>query len=93
MSGRGGRSSYHGGQGKDNRSGQGIDRGHNYSGTSSTTKRGLCNSLSTSVFDYEQKLAADQTRSSLKKLVKYDGKNYRQDISNELQNKLTVKLC
>ena len=92
MSGRGGRSSYRGGQGNGNRRGRGRGRGHNYSGTSSTTKIGLCNTLGISVFDYIQKSAADQTRSSWEKLVPCVGTNYGQDISNELKNKLTVNL-
>ena len=44
------------------------------------------------MFDYVQKSAADQTRSSWEKLVQYVGTNYGQDISNVLQNKLTVNL-
>ena len=92
MIGRGGRSSYRSGQGNGNRGGRGRGQGHNYSGTSSTTKRGLCNALGTSVFDYGQKSAADQTRSSWEKCVQYVCMNYGQDISNELQNKLSVNL-
>ena len=52
----------------------------------------MCNALGTSVFGYSQKSAVDQTRSSWDKLVQYVGTNYGQDISNELQNKLTVNL-
>ena len=92
MSGRGRRSSYCGGRGNDNRGGRGRGRGKNYSGTIRTTKRGLCNSIGTSVFDYIQKSAAEQTRSSWEKLLQYVGENYGQDISNYLQNKLTVNL-
>ena len=44
------------------------------------------------MFGYSQKSAVDQTRSSWDKLVQYVGTNYGQDISNELQNKLTVNL-
>ena len=44
------------------------------------------------MFDYSQKSAADQTRSSWDKLVQYLGTHYGQYISNELQNKLTVNL-
>jgi hypothetical protein len=45
------------------------------------------------MFDYGQKFAADQMRtSSWEKLVQYVGTNYGQDISNELQNKTTVTL-
>ena len=92
MSGRGGRNSYRGGWWNGNCGERGRGQGHNYSGTSSTTKRGLCNALGTSVFDYGQKSAADQTRSSWEKRVQYVGTNYGQEISNELQNKLTVNL-
>ena len=59
MSERGGRGSYRGGQGNGNCSGQGRGQGHNYSGTSRISKRGLCNALCTSVFNYGQKSAAD----------------------------------
>ena len=92
MSGRGGRSSYRGGRGNGNHDGEGRGQGRNYSGTISTNKRVLWNTLGTSVFDYGQKSAADQTRSSWEKLVQYVGTNYGQDISNELQNKLTANL-
>ena len=92
MSGRVGRSSYRGGRGNGNHGGRGRGRVHNYSGTSSTIKRGLCNAIGTSVFEYGHKSAADQTRSSWEKLVQYVGTNYGQDISNELENKLTVNL-
>jgi hypothetical protein len=45
------------------------------------------------VFDYGHKAATDQMRTLWKKLVQYVGTNYRQDISNELQNKVTVTLA
>ena len=92
MSGRGGRSPYRGGSGNGNHGEQDRGRGHNYSGASSVVKKGFCNALFTSMFDYGQNLAADQTRSSLEKLVQYAGTNYGQDIINELQNKITVNL-
>jgi hypothetical protein len=44
------------------------------------------------VFYYGQKSAADQMRISWEKLAHYVGTNYGQDISNELQNKITVIL-
>jgi hypothetical protein len=44
------------------------------------------------VFDYGQKSAADQMRTSWEKLAHYVGTNYGQDISNDLQNKITVIL-
>jgi hypothetical protein len=57
-----------------------------------TTKKGLCGSLGTNVFDYGQKSAADLMRTSWEKLVQYVGTNYGQDISNELHNKNTVDI-
>jgi len=45
------------------------------------------------MFNYGHKAAADQLRTSWEKLVDYVGTNYGQDISNELQNKLTVTLA
>jgi hypothetical protein len=53
-------------------------------------KRGLCTNLGTSVLYYGQKSAADQMHTSWEKLVQYVGTNYGQDISNELQNKITL---
>jgi hypothetical protein len=44
------------------------------------------------VFDYSQKSAADQMRTSWEKLAPYVGTNYGQDISNELQNKITAMI-
>ena len=44
------------------------------------------------MFKYGQKSAADQTRTSWEKLVQYVGTNYGQDISNKLQNKITLNL-
>jgi hypothetical protein len=44
------------------------------------------------VFDYGQKSAADQMRTSWEKFLQYVGTNYGQDINNELQNKITVIL-
>jgi hypothetical protein len=44
------------------------------------------------VFDYGQKSAADQMRTSWEKLAQYVGTNYGQDISNQLQNKITIIL-
>ena len=80
MSEGGGRIPYRGGRGNENRGRQGRFQLHNYSGTISTAEKGLCNNLGTSVFDYGQKLAAEQTRSLWEKLVQYVGKNYGQYI-------------
>jgi hypothetical protein len=55
-------------------------------------RKGLCANLGTNVFDYGQKSAADQMCISWEKREQYVGTNYGQDISNELQNKITVIL-
>jgi hypothetical protein len=54
--------------------------------------KGLCANLGTNVFDYGQKSSSDQMRTSWEKLAQYVGTNYGQDISNELQNKITIIL-
>jgi hypothetical protein len=46
----------------------------------------------TNVSDYGQKSAADLMRTSWEKMLQYVGTNYGQDISNELQNKITVDI-
>ena len=53
--------------GKSGRGGRG--RGHNYTGMTSTTKKGLCTTLGSDVFDYRQKFSADQMRISWEKLA------------------------
>ncbi len=55
-------------------------------------KSGLFVALGNNVFDYGHRAAAEQMRTSWEKLVQFVGKNYRQDISNELQNKILVIL-
>jgi hypothetical protein len=95
MSGRGGgRNNGRGGRGHGGRGGRGRGRGRgqNYTGSANTTRKGLCASLSTNVFDYGQKSAADLMRTSWEKLVQYVGTNYGQDISNELKNKISVDI-
>jgi hypothetical protein len=52
----------------------------------------MCTNLGTNVFDYGQKSAADQMRTSWEKLMQYVGTNYEQDINNQLKNKITVVL-
>jgi hypothetical protein len=91
MSGRGGgRNNGRGGRGHDGRGGRGPFQ--NYTGSANTTKRRLCANLGTNFFDYGQKSAADLMRTSWEKLVHYVGTNYGQDISNELQNKISVEI-
>jgi hypothetical protein len=91
--GRGGRG--HGGRvgrGWCGRGGRGRGRGQNYSGSAKTENKGLCDNLGTNVFDYGKKSAADLMRTSWEKLVQYVGTNYGQDISNELQNNISVDI-
>ncbi len=97
MSGRGGR------QGRGNRGGRdgnsrggcargGRGRGNSYSGSSGALikHKGLCAALGNYVFDYGQKGAADQMRTTWEKIVHHVGTIYGHDISNELQNKKRV---
>ena len=91
MSGRGGRGGGCGGRGYHGH-GRGKGRGNNYTGSTNTTKKGLCATLGSNVFDYGQKNSADQMRTSWEKLIQYMGTNYGQDISNKLQNKMVVVL-
>jgi hypothetical protein len=91
MSGRGGgMNNGRGGSGHGGRGGRG--RVQNYDGSANTTKKGLCDNLGTNVFDYGQKSAADLMHTSWEKLVQYVGTNYGQDISNELQNNISVDI-
>jgi hypothetical protein len=66
MSGRGGRNNGRSGhdRGGANRGGRGRGRGQNYTGSAITAKIGMCTNLGTNVFDYGQKSAADQMRTS-----------------------------
>jgi hypothetical protein len=88
----GGRNNGRGGRGRGGRGGCSRGRGQNYTGSANAARKGLCANLGTNVFDYGQKSAADQMRTSWEKLAQYVGTNYGQDISNELQNKITVIL-
>jgi hypothetical protein len=91
MSARGGRNNGRGGRGSNGR-GRGRWRGQNYTGTTTATKKGMCDALEANVFDYGQKAAADQMRTTWEKITDYVGTTYAQDICNELQNKTTVIL-
>jgi hypothetical protein len=90
---RGGRSSGCGGCGNNDRSGRSHGRGQNDTGTSKASKNGLCTTLGNNVFDYGHKAAADQMQTLWEKLIQYFWMSYGQDISNELQNKVTVILA
>ncbi len=82
-SGRAGKGSRRGGRGSGGcRGGRGC--GQNYAGTTTTTRKGLCDALGANVFDYGQKAAADQMRTSWEKITEYVGTTYGQDISNKL---------
>jgi hypothetical protein len=81
------------GGGRNNgRGGRGCGRGQNYTGLTNTTKKDMCANIGTNVFDYGQNSAADLMRTSWEKLVQYVGTNYGQDISNELQNNISVDI-
>ena len=96
MSGRGGRLGRGRGSGRGSPSGRGGQRGRgsSYSGTGAAAAKhkGLCAALSHNVFDYGQKGAADQMRTTWEKLVHHVGTIYGHDISNELLNKKAVVL-
>ena len=83
--GRGGRAGGRGGRGN-------RGRGHYYTGASNASKKGLCSTLGSHVFDYGQKNSADLYRTTWEKLTQYVGTAYGQDISNELFNKATVTI-
>lgn len=78
---RGGRDNNRGGRGRGRSA-----RGNNYSTANTTRHRGLCAALGNHVFDYGQKGAADQMRTTWEKIVHHVGTIYGHDISNELQN-------
>jgi hypothetical protein len=88
MSGRGR------GRGGRGRGGRGRGRGQSYSGTGAATAKhkGLCSALGNHVFDYGQKAAADQMRTTWEKIVHHVGTIYGHDISNVLMNKKTVTI-
>jgi hypothetical protein len=92
MSGRGDRNNDRGGRGHGGRGGCGRGRGQNNTGSANSTKKGFCANLGTYVFDYGNKSAADQMRTSWEKRVQYVGTNYGQDISNELHNPTPITL-
>jgi hypothetical protein len=87
-----GRNNGRGGRCRGGRGGRGRGRGQNYTGSANAARKDLCANLGTNVFDYGQKSAADQMRASWEKLAQYVDTNYGQDISNELQNKISVIL-
>jgi hypothetical protein len=68
MSGRGGRNNGHAGRGGNGRR-RGRGRGQNYTGITTSTKKGLCDALGANAFDYGQKAAADQMRTTWEKIT------------------------
>jgi hypothetical protein len=88
----GGRNNGRGGCGRGGRGGRSRGRGQNYTDSTNAARKGICANIGTNVFDYGQKSAADQMRTSWEKLAQSVGTKYGQDISNELQNKITVIL-
>ena len=89
MSGRGGSNYSRGGRDNAGR-GRGKERGQNYTSNTMTTKKGMNKALGGNGFDYGQKAVADQMGASREKVTEYFGTTYGQDISNELQNKVTL---
>jgi hypothetical protein len=88
----GGRNNGRGGHGRGGRGGRSRGRGQNYTGSDNAARKGLCANIGTHVFEYGQKYAANQILTSWENLAQYVGTNYGQDISNGLQNKITVIL-
>jgi hypothetical protein len=72
--------------------GRGRGRGQNYTGSTNTTNKGLCGNLGTNVLDYDKNYSADLMRTMCYNLWQYVRTNYGRDISNELQNKITVDI-
>ena len=83
-----GRSGGRAGRGN-NRAGSGRSKGP-YTSTSKPTKSGLCKALDNHVFEYGHRTAADQTRTSLKKIVQYVGTNYWQDTSHDRETVVRI---
>jgi hypothetical protein len=94
MSGRGGRGRGNRGNRDGNRGGRsrGRGRGTSYSSAAAPKHKGLCAALGNHVFDYGQKGAADQMRTTWEKIVHHAGTIYGHDISNELQNRKTLTI-
>ncbi len=85
MSSTGGRRSRDGRR-RGTSTGRGRGRGNYYSGTGTvvTKHKGLCAALTSHVFEYGQKGAVDQMRTTWEKIVHHVGTIYGHDISNEL---------
>jgi hypothetical protein len=60
----GGRNNGRGGRGRGGRGGRSGGQGQNYTGSANAARKDLCANIGTNVFDYFQKSAADQMRTS-----------------------------
>lgn len=94
MSGRGGRGHNHGGHGggSGRGSGCGHGRGNSYLGHHASNNKGLCSALGNNVFDYGLRGATDQMRNTWDKVCEYVGTEYRNDIANDLINKVEMTI-
>jgi hypothetical protein len=92
MSGKGGRQGRSGrGRNGTSHGRGGRSQGNYYSGAGTVVKhKGLCAALGNHVFDYSQKGAADQMRTTWETIVHHVSTIYGHDISNELLIKKTV---
>ena len=71
--------------------GRGCGHGSGYTPKPRVTRTGLCKDLKGHIFDYGAHNAADLMQTTQEKIVQYMGSKYREDITNKLQNKTTVK--
>jgi hypothetical protein len=90
MSGWGGRG--HGGGGGLAGRGPGGGRGNAYTGGRVKRTNGLCKDLKGNVFNFGTTSAADQMQIMQEKIAQYMGAKYKEDIENELQNKMRIVL-
>ena len=85
------------GHGGRNNGGRGGGRGRNRgstSGKASPTKpKGQCKALGDHTFDYGQKGAADQARTTWEKIIIHAYNEYGQDIANELENRKKLDIA
>ena len=82
MSGRGGQGIVRGG-----RRYRGCLRGSAHYTPTLNKNKGLCSALGNNVFDYGQKGAVDQMRTTWEKIFHHVGTIYGHSISNKMQNK------
>ena len=87
----GGRDARGSGRGRGRSRGRTSGRGRDYS-ASTPKQKGLCAALGEHVFDYGQKGAADQSRTTWEKIVHHVGTIHGHDISNELLNRREIPI-